>query len=80
MIEALDWIENFISSPAVVVLKPSEESVRQTLRWIRQFNLGRKRILDTNLAAVFHTAGVRRLLTSNPADFSVFGIFEIITP
>ena len=50
------------------------------LRWMRQFNLGRKRILDTYLAAVLHTAGVRRLLTSNPTDFAVFGALETVVP
>ena len=50
------------------------------LRWMRQFNLGRKRILDTHLAAILHTAGARRLLTSNAKDFTVFNVFEIIAP
>jgi hypothetical protein len=53
------------------------------LAWIAtslssQFSLGRKRILDTHLAAILHTCGVRRLLTSNPADFSVFGVLETV--
>ncbi|MDD5138834.1 MAG: PIN domain-containing protein [Verrucomicrobiales bacterium] len=80
MVEALDWVENFLTNPAVGLLEPTPESLRQTLRWMREFNLGRKRILDTHLAAVLHTAGVRRLLTSNPGDFTVFGVFEIVTP
>ena len=80
MTEALDWVEAFLTNSAVLVVEPAAESAPQTLRWMRQFNLGRKRILDTHLAAVLHTAGVRRLLTSNPGDFAVFGIFEIITP
>ena len=80
MIEALDWVENFLASPAVGALEPTSESLRLTLRWMRQFNLGRKRILDTHLAAVLHAAGVRRLLTSNPGDFTVFGVFEIVAP
>ncbi len=80
MNEALDWIEDFMANPAVGLLEPSQESVRQMSRWMRQFNLGRKRILDTHLAAVLHTAGVRRLLTSNPADFAVFGVFETVVP
>jgi len=50
------------------------------LRWMRQFNLGRKRILDTHLAAVLHTAGVHRLLTSNPADFTLFGVLDTVVP
>jgi hypothetical protein len=47
---------------------------------MREFDLGRKRILDTHLAAVLHTAGARRLLTSNPGDFAVFGVLKTITP
>jgi predicted nucleic acid-binding protein len=80
MVEALEWIEEFISHPAVVVLEPTTESLRQMFQWMRQFNLGRKRILDTQLAAILHTAGVGRLLTSNPNDFKVFGVIEVQTP
>jgi len=80
MTEALNWIEDFMANPAVDLLPPTQASVRQMLRWLRQFNLGRKRILDTHLAAVLHTAGVRRLLTSNPADFAVFGVLETVAP
>jgi len=80
MTEALDWVEDFLANPSVGVLEPSAESLRQTLRWMRQFDLGRKRILDAHLAAVLHTAGVRRLLTSNPGDFRVFGVLEIVIP
>ena len=61
-------------------LEPTPASTNQTLRWMREFNLGRKRILDTHLAAILHTSGVRRLLTSNSADFVVFGVLEIVTP
>jgi predicted nucleic acid-binding protein len=80
MAEALDWIEEFLKNPAVSLLEPSQASMDQTLRWMRQFNLGRKRILDTQLAAVLHSNGVSRLLTSNPADFAVFGVLETVTP
>jgi predicted nucleic acid-binding protein len=80
MVEALDWTEEFIANPLVSLLEPNEASMNQTLRWMRQFNLGRKRILDTHLAAVLHTGGVRRLLTSNPADFAVFSVLETVVP
>ncbi len=80
MNEALEWVETLLANPAVSLFEPTPESLRQTLRWMRQHNLGRKRILDTHLAALLHSAGVNRLLTSNPADFNVFGVFEIITP
>ncbi len=80
MPEALDWMQDFLASPAVSLLQPTPASMDQTIRWMRQFNLGRKRILDTHLAAILHTSGVRRLLTSNPADFTVFGVFETVAP
>jgi predicted nucleic acid-binding protein len=80
MPEAADWIEEFLANPAVGFLEPTQASMHQTLRWMREFNLGRKRILDTHLAAILHTSGVRRLLTSNPADFAVFDVLETITP
>jgi toxin-antitoxin system PIN domain toxin len=80
MAEALDWIEEFLKNPAVSLLEPNQASMDQTLRWMRELNLGRKRILDTQLAAVLHCNGVRRLLTSNSADFTVFGSVETVTP
>jgi predicted nucleic acid-binding protein len=80
MTEALDWVESFLANPAVSLLEPTPESLRQTLEWMRKFNLGRKRILDTHLAAVFYAAGVRRLFTVNAVDFAIFNVFEIITP
>jgi predicted nucleic acid-binding protein len=80
MSEAIDWTQEFLANPSVVFLEPSLTTIEQSLRWLRQFNLGRKRILDTHLAAVLHTNGVTRLLTSNPGDFGIFGVLEIITP
>src|SRR5665213_1143992 len=80
MTEALGWIEDFLKNPAVSLLEPTSASMDQTLRWMRQFNLGRKRILDTQLAALLHVAGVRRLFTSNPADFQIFSVLETMTP
>ena len=60
-------------------LYPSAESTALFLDWVAQFNLGRKRLLDTHLAATFWTQGVRRILTSNARDFAIFKHFEIIT-
>ena len=80
MVEALQWVEEFLANSMVGLLEPTSQSLHQTLVWMRQFNLGRKRILDTHLAAVLHTAGVRRLITSNPGDFTVFGVLETVTP
>lgn len=72
MTEAMQWLEDFLSSPSVGLIQPGTASLDQTLKWMRQYNLGRKRILDTHLAAVLYSKGVIRLLTSNPADFAIF--------
>jgi predicted nucleic acid-binding protein len=80
MTEAIDWVEAFMQNPAVSLVLPTDTSVKQTFNWMRQLQLGRKRILDTELAAILHTSGVRRLLTSNPADFMVFNVFDVVTP
>ena len=58
---------------------PNEESTRLALKWMQQYQLGRKRILDTQLAATLWIGGVRRILTSNPGDFRIFS-FEIFSP
>ena len=78
MTEALDWAVDFLANPMVEMVEPTKAATEQTLRWMRQFNLGRKRILDTHLAAILHTAGVNRLMTSNPKDFAVFGVIQVV--
>jgi predicted nucleic acid-binding protein len=80
MTEAVDWIEDFMKNPMVGLVFSTDASMNQTLSWMRQRKLGRKRILDTQLAAILHTNGVRRLLTSNPSDFAVFNVLQVITP
>ncbi len=55
---------------------PTLDSTRLTLTWLHDHRLGRKRLLDTQLAATYHAAGVTSLLTLNFADFEVFGVFK----
>lgn len=59
---------------------PDNRAVRQFLDWLRKFTLGRKRLLDTLLAATYLQAGIRSILTTNQADFQVFGAFTCIAP
>jgi hypothetical protein len=57
------------------------EAALQFLDWLEYFQLGRKRLLDTLLAATYRHGGVRSLLTTNPPrDFGVFECFDLITP
>ena len=78
VVTATDVAERWWLGAEVVQLFPSEESVQLALDWQRRFELGRKRVLDTALAAIFRLAGVRRILSDNGRDFSVFGGFEVL--
>lgn len=73
--EALDRAQLWWEAKEVKPVFPTMESVRLTLRWLREHRLGRKRLLDTQLAATYHAAGITRLLTANPADFAPLGTF-----
>lgn len=64
----------------VVRIMPSPEVLPRTLDLIESLHLGRKRILDTALAATLESAGVHRLATFNSRDFEVFSFLEVIDP
>jgi predicted nucleic acid-binding protein len=64
----------------VVRVFPDESAVQLFLAWLEQFSLGRKRLLDTLLAATYHQAGMQSVLTINQADFQTFGVFRCIGP
>ncbi|MCX6904891.1 MAG: hypothetical protein NTW03_15705 [Verrucomicrobia bacterium] len=58
---------------------PTDDSTRLAFDWLQRHQLGRKRILDTQLAATLWSAGIQRVVTSNPADFTRLG-FETLVP
>jgi predicted nucleic acid-binding protein len=62
----------------VVRIFPTDDSCRLFLEWLAEHNLGRKRLLDTMLAATYHAQGIRSILSSNARDYAVFGCFEVI--
>ena len=72
--------EQWWTAQEVVRVFPDDAATRQFLAWLQQFSLGRKRLLDTLLAATYGQSGIRSLLTTNPADFGIFGVFACITP
>ncbi len=59
----------------VLPIYPGPETTRAFLTWMIQFRLGRKRLLDTLLAATWREAGVTRILTLNWPHFQVYGGF-----
>ncbi len=64
----------------VVHLHPDATVPHRTLELLSSLNLGRKRILDTVLAATLQAAGITRLATFNGSDFRVFPFLEIVRP
>ena len=57
---------------------PDDQVVSQFLAWMHEHHLGRKRLLDTLLAATYHRSGITRIATSNARDYRVFGVFDLI--
>ncbi len=72
--------EQWWAGREVLQVFPDASATKQFLDWLQQFQLGRKRLLDTLLAATFRQAGIQSILTTNPADFKIFGVFTCITP
>ncbi len=80
MVAAHQLAEKWWTARDVVHVFPDDGAIRQFLGWLQQFSLGRKRLLDTMLAATYIHAGLPSLLTINLADFAVFGVFSCVTP
>ena len=58
---------------------PSDKSVLLFVEWMSQFDLGRKRLLDTMLAATYKSAGVALIASTNARDFAVFpGVHPVL--
>ncbi len=80
MATAIRVTQKWWTANEVIHIFPDDTAIQQFLVWMKQFSLGRKRLLDTLLAATFQQAGIHSVLTTNAADFTVFGVFTCITP
>ena len=80
MRQAVGRVRDLWSAPECEPVLPGVESVHRTFALLEKYNLGRKRILDTALAAVLESARVSRLVTFNGRDFEVFPFLEVINP
>lgn len=69
-----------IEAKEVVQACPTENSTRIFLDWVSKHNLGRKRLLDTQLAATYYSQGITSIVTTNVRDYSVFGCFSLRCP
>lgn len=57
---------------------PTQRSLELFLDWMKEHQLGRKRVLDTQLAATCVAAGVTHLITGNARDYRIFSELELI--
>jgi predicted nucleic acid-binding protein len=76
--EAIQRAEFWWEAKEVVRLFPNERSVGDWLVWLNRHRLGRRRLLDTLLAATLSSHGIKRLITNNGSDYGVIDAFEII--
>jgi predicted nucleic acid-binding protein len=79
MAEAISRAEHWWQAAEVVRVFPDGRTVTDFLAWLTRHQLGRKRFLDTMLAATFHSAGVKRIVTNNERDYKTLGVFDIVT-
>ena len=78
MADALELCEQWWGAQECRQIVVDTEVGTLLLRWMVDFRLGRKRLLDTLLAATYHRAGVVRLAASDWRDFQRYGVFEVI--
>jgi predicted nucleic acid-binding protein len=75
MDDALQHSERWWNAREVDQMMPTDAAIALFHEWMRRHQLGRKRVLDTMMAAAYRTAGVDSLLTLNFDDFAIFGGF-----
>lgn len=59
---------------------PDEDTVALFFEWMGQLRLGRKRILDTFLAATYTSHGIRSILSTDLEGFRGFSGVEVLHP
>lgn len=80
MTVTVDVLRRLWESAEVEQLVPGARVFERTLELLQRHGLGRKRILDTALAATLEEADVHHLATFNAGDFRVFDFLEVIDP
>jgi predicted nucleic acid-binding protein len=75
---ALELSQNWRNAAEVDQIFPTNEAMEWFHDRMGRYRLGRKRILDTLLAATCVASRVNRLITGNPSDYKVFPELELI--
>lgn len=78
MKQALGKAEFWWNAKEVRRVFPNSNSMVLFTEWMNMHKLGRKRILDTMLAATYFSAGITTILSSNSRDYSIFDCFETV--
>ncbi len=76
--DAVSRAEQWWQAAEVVRAFPDRNSAADFFAWLRQYQQGRKRLLDPLLAASFRNAKVRRIITNNAKDYAMRGDFEMV--
>ncbi len=69
-----DWWQ----AQEVETIFPTQRSLELFLDWMAAHQLGRKRVLDTQLAATCVAGGITHLITGNAADYRIFAGLHLI--
>lgn len=80
MTEALEKAEYWWQAKEVQQIYPDYKTLQLFFEWMEIFSLGRKRILDTYLAATYYSQGITDIVSSDARDFKVFGCFTMMDP
>jgi predicted nucleic acid-binding protein len=78
MAEAVARAERWWEAQEVLRVYPDGIAVADFIEWLQLHRLGRKRVLDTLLAATLKQSGVTSLITNNHGDYRVFGHFKLV--
>ncbi len=79
MDEAVEICEQWWHARECVQVFATNEAVNLFLSWMREHRLGRKQILDTQLAACYHCSGISKIATTNWRDFKRYGVFQVVS-
>ena len=77
--EAIEQAKFWWNSKETEQVMPDFETMVLFWDWMSKYNLGRKRILDTMLAATYFSNQINTVISSNARDYAIFNCFKIIT-
>ena len=74
---ALQRADSIWNAREIRKVYPTNDATALFLYWMRTFRLGRKRILDTQLAALYYSTGIEEIATTDFRDFKIYEVFTI---